>query len=100
VKVPPWELSVHPGVVESYEWSESADEIAQIVSCRTVYSDRQIEMMAKTETKVILFRLICHFANPLPYEELKQLRVVGGAIQPITNISDEFFSRIILATER
>ncbi len=83
------------GVVESYEWSQSADEIARIVSRRTVYSDRQIELMAQKETKVMLFRLICHFDNPLPYAELERLRVVEGPIQSITNISDESFSRII-----
>lgn len=88
------------GVVESYECSESAGEIAQIVSRRTVYSDRQIEEMAQTETKVMLFRLICHFEPPLPYADLKRLRVVSGPIQSITKISDESFSRILRATER
>lgn len=88
------------GVVESYEWSESADEIARMVSRRTVYSDRQIEEMALTETKVMLFRLICHFENPLPFAELERLRIVSGPIQSITNIPDESFSRILRATER
>lgn len=88
------------GVVESYEWSESADEIARIVSRRTVYSVSQIEEMAQTETKVMLFRLIHHFDNPLPFAELKRLGVVSGSIQSITNISDESFSRILRATGR
>lgn len=88
------------GVVESYSWSDSADEIARIVSRRTVYTDRQIEQMAQTETKVMLFRLICHFEPPLSFAELKRLRVVRGAIQSITHIPDESFSRIIRATER
>ncbi|MGJ0483730.1 MAG: GNAT family N-acetyltransferase [Methylomicrobium sp.] len=88
------------GVVESYQWSESANQIAQIVSRRTVYSDQQIERMARTETKVMLFRLICHFENPVPYGELNRLRVVTGSIQSITNITDESFSRILRATKR
>ncbi|MDO8990064.1 MAG: N-acetyltransferase [Sideroxyarcus sp.] len=88
------------GVVEKYVWSDSADEIARIVSRRTVYSDRQIEEMAETETKVMLFRLICHFDNPLSYADLKRMRVVRGPIQSITNISDESFSRIHRTTER
>ena len=88
------------GIVESYDWSDSADEIARIVSRRTVYSDYQIEEMAQTETKVMLFRLISHFENPLPYAELRRLRVIRGPIQSITNISDESFSRILRATER
>lgn len=88
------------GVVESYDWSDSADEIAGIVSRRTVYSDRQIVEMAKTETKVMLFRLIHHFENPLSFAQLKRLRVVRGPIQSITNISDESFSRILRAAGR
>ena len=82
------------GVVESYEWPDSADEIARIVSRRTVYSVNQIEVMAQTETKVMLFRLIHHFDNPIPFTELMRLRVVRGTIQSITNITDESFSRI------
>ena len=88
------------GVVESYKWSESADEIARIVSRRTVYSDEQIEDMAQTETKVMLFRLICHLENSVSYAELQRLRVVQGPIQSIVKISDESFSRILRAAER
>lgn len=89
------------GIVERYEWSESAEEIAEIVSRRTVYSDEQIEEMAETETKVMLFRLICHFDPPLRYAALRRrLRVIKGPIQSITKITNESFSRIIRATER
>ncbi len=88
------------GVVESYQWSESAGEIARIVSRRTVYSDRQIEEMAQTETKVMLFRLIRHFENPLWFADLRRLRIVRGPIRSITNISDDSFPQILRATER
>ena len=88
------------GVVEQYEWSESADEIARIVSRRTVYSDRQIEEMAQRETKVMLFRLIRHLDNPIAFATLRRLRVVSGSIQSIIRISNESFSRTLQATER
>lgn len=88
------------GVVESYEWSESADEIARIVSRRTVYSDQQIVEMARSETKVMLFRLIKHFENPVSFEELQRLRIVRGYIQSITRISDGAFSSILRSAER
>lgn len=88
------------GVVESYQWSESADEIARIVSRRTVYTDRQIEQMARTETKVMLFRLISHFENSVPYAELRRMRVVSAPFQSIIHISDESFSRILRAAQR
>lgn len=87
-------------VVESYERSQSADEIARIVSRRTVYTQQQIEEMAHTETAVMLFRLIHHFENPVKFEDLRKLRVVSGPIQSITRISDESFSRILRAAER
>lgn len=88
------------GIVESYTWTDSSDDIARIVSRRTVYSDRQIEEMARTETKVMLFRLIGHFENPVSYAELQRLRIVTGPIQSITHINDESFSRILRATQR
>jgi hypothetical protein len=88
------------GVVESYQWSESADEIARIVSRRTVYTDRQIEQMAQTETKVMLFRLISHFENSVSYAELRRMRVVSAPFQSIIHISDESFSRILRAAQR
>jgi hypothetical protein len=88
------------GVVESYNWSTSAADIARIVSRRTVYNNRQIEEMAQVETKVMLFRLIRHFDNPVSLPDLRRLRVVTGNIQSIRHISDESFSRILRATER
>ena len=89
------------GVVEQYECSESADEIARMVSRRTVYSGAQIVEMAQRETKVMLFRLVKHFDNPISFQSLRRpLRVVAGNIQSITHISDESFSRILRAAER
>ena len=88
------------GIVEDYTWTTSADAIAQIVSRRTVYTDRQIEQMARTETKVMLFRLIRHFDNPVSFEQLLRQRVVSGYIQSIIRISDESFSRVLRAAER
>ena len=89
------------GVVERYEWMGQADEIARLVSRRTVYTDAQIAAMTGDETKVMLFRLIKHFDNPVPFQQLlRPLRVVRGNIQSITRISDESFSRILRAAER
>ncbi|MBU2830093.1 GNAT family N-acetyltransferase [Acidithiobacillus ferriphilus] len=83
------------GVIERYSSSTSSAEIAQLVSRRTVYSLEEIESMAQSETKVMLFRLIEHLENPMTYVTLKQLGVVNGPIQSITKISDGSFSRII-----
>jgi hypothetical protein len=88
------------GVVESYQRSHSADEIARIVSRRTVYTQQQIEEMARTETTVMLFRLIRHFRNVISFQHLRDLGVVRGPIQSIIGIADESFPRILRAAER
>ncbi|MGH7945972.1 MAG: GNAT family N-acetyltransferase [Opitutaceae bacterium] len=88
------------GVVEHFEVSQSAADIARLVSRRTVYSQREIVDMAERPTKVILFRLIEHLPNRVSYEWLRQNRVVHGYIQSIRTINDESFSRILRAAER
>lgn len=88
------------GVVERYEVHVDATNIMQIVSRRTVYSQRDIEMMAKTPTKVMLFRLANHFHFSIPYSALTRQGVVTGPIQSITKISDDSFSRILRLSQR
>lgn len=85
------------GVVERYEMSQSATEIARLVSRRTVYSQPEIEEMATTPTKVMLFRLVQHLTTPIAYTWLRQNRVISGPIQSILRIDDESFSRILHA---
>jgi len=53
------------GIEERYEVHESATNIMQLVSRRTVYSQKEIEAMASTPTKVMLFRLAGHFQVPI-----------------------------------
>lgn len=93
------------GVIERYETMGQPDEIARLVSRRTVYSDAQIADMtrnnARGATKVMLFRLIRHFDTPVSYEMLQSpLNVVSGPIQSITRITNESFSRILAAADR
>lgn len=89
------------GVIERYEAIGRADEIARLVSRRTVYTETEIADMTRPETKVMLFRWIRHFESPIGYQQLlRQLRVIRGNIQSITQISDESFSRILDAASR
>lgn len=88
------------GVIERYESMNQAEEIARLVSRRTVYTDAEIADLTGANTKVMLFRLIKHFEQPVTYNELLQLRVVRGYIQSITRIDDESFSRILAAAHR
>jgi hypothetical protein len=83
------------GIVERYEVHADATNIMQIVRRRTVYSQRDIETMAKTPTKVMLFRLTHHFTKSIPFSALTQHGVVSGPIQSITKISDDSFSKIL-----
>lgn len=86
------------GVVEQYACMSEPDEIARVVSRRTVYTDAQIASMTGDHTKVMLFRLIEHFEDPVPLNRLlKPPRIVNGYIQSITHITDESFSRILAA---
>lgn len=83
------------GVVERVLASRDVDEIVKAVRRRTVYSQHQIEEMAKRTTKVMLFRHIQHFDTPISYQALLDQRIVYGPIQSITRIDDESFSRIM-----
>lgn len=87
------------GIVEHFEVSDSATDIARLVSRRTVYSEQEIMDIAQRLTKVILFRLIEHLPNRVPYNWLQQNRV-RGPIQSIRCITDESFSRILRAAGR
>lgn len=87
------------GVVERYEVKTNADEIAQLVSRRTVYSMADIAGMADRarSVKVMLFRMIKNFDRPVTLEQLRQLQIMRAWPQSITEIRDESFSRILTA---
>ena len=88
------------GIVERYEVHESATNIMQLVSRRTVYSQKEIQAMASTPTKVMLFRLAGHFQVPITYSSLQHESIVSGPIQSITKISDDSFSRLLRLSQR
>jgi GNAT superfamily N-acetyltransferase len=83
------------GVVECYEVHNDAAKIMQVVRRRTVYSQKDIELMARTATKVMLFRLIGHFPEPVAFSSLISEGIVSGPPQSITKISDDSFSKLL-----
>lgn len=83
------------GVVEQYETHTEAARIMQLVSRRTVYSQSEIEAMTDNSVRVMLFRLVGHFNNPIPRESLKRDAEISGNLMSITKISDDSFSRIL-----
>lgn len=88
------------GVVDVFKTLQQADEIASLVSRRTVYSQREIEDMAGTPTKVILFRLIEHLPLQVNYAQLQDGCGVAGPIQSIRKIQDDQFRKILKAAGR
>jgi hypothetical protein len=87
------------GVVEEFHVSQDADEIAQMVSRRTVYSLDQIRQMANKSTKVFLFRIVKHFANPIPFAWMKSNGIVNGSIQSTFKMDDSKYSRLMKYAE-
>lgn len=83
------------GVVESYETLDKAEVIAGRVKRRTVYSMEEIEEMASRPTRVMLFRLVRHFATPLSQSWLEENAILNGSPQSITSISHDAFERIL-----
>jgi len=83
------------GVVEDFQSLSDSAEIARLVSRRTVYSMRDIEVMAARPTRVMLFRLVRHFVNPVSYAWLRDNQIVRGYIQSIRAIGDDAFTRVL-----
>jgi hypothetical protein len=83
------------GVVESYETLDNAETIASRVKRRTVYSMDEISTMVKQPTRVMLFRLVRHFQQPLDLGWLKSKHITKGAPQSIVKISDAAFKEVL-----
>jgi hypothetical protein len=83
------------GVVESYETLDNAETIASRVKRRTVYSMDEISTMVKQPTRVMLFRLVRHFQQPLDLAWLKSNHITKGAPQSIVKISDAAFKEVL-----
>lgn len=83
------------GVVEDYQGLADADEIARMVSRRTVYSMNEIRTLAEKLTKVMLFRLVHHFDRPVSYHWLLENGIVKGRTQSITSIPHTAFERVM-----
>lgn len=88
------------GVVDRFEMLTDAARIASLVSRRTVYGIDEINRMASSLTKVILFRLVEHLPSPVSFDQLLSRAVVRGPIQSILRLSDESFSRVLTAAGR
>jgi hypothetical protein len=83
------------GIVEQFQIESNAEQIFQWVAKRTVYSFDEIATMAGSNVKVILFRLIAHLEDPVPFKRLKELKTITGPIQSIISVSKDKAIKII-----
>lgn len=88
------------GVVDKFKVLQDAAEIASLVRRRTVYSQEEIEAMAATQTKVILFRLAEHLPQQVSYTQLQRDCNIAGPIQSIRRVQDDQFTKILSAAGR
>ena len=88
------------GVVDKFKVLQDAAEIASLVSRRTVYSQAEIEAMAATQTKVILFRLVEHLPQQVSYTQLQRDCDIAGPIQSIRRVQDAQFTKILNSAGR
>lgn len=82
-------------IVDKFSVLKDASAIASMVSRRTVYSQTEIEEMANSDTRVILFRLIRHLKIPLKSSLLESNCGIKGPIQSIRKINDDQFKKIL-----
>lgn len=85
------------GIVDRFEILEDPAQIASLVSRRTVYSHQDIETMAKTPVKVILFRSIKHLSRSVSYKQLQKDCGIAGPFQTIRRVQDDQFAKILAA---
>lgn len=77
------------GVVDHFYIEREPEKILQWVSKRTVFTYEEIQEMAGSDVKVILFRFIRHLNNNVSFKRLKEIDVVKGPIQSITKLNKE-----------
>lgn len=83
------------GVCESVHYDlRDGDEIRKIVGKRAVFSESDINEMAKAGTHVLLFRWHFDLNNFISYKKLLDSGVLSGPLQRITMISEQAYDYI------
>ena len=77
------------GIAEDTFRSEQANEIAQYVGRRTVYTYSTIKEMCSKPVLAVKFRIVCPFSETISLQKLRQHGIVKGQPQSITQISTE-----------
>ncbi len=84
------------GVVESVRYGlTDSVEVLAMVAKRTVYTEREIELMVRKPTTVILFRHHFHLPLPIKLNQLTSIGILKGAPQSIVEIADAQYRRVL-----
>lgn len=82
------------GVVERVMRSKDSNKIAATVGNRTVYTITEIELLAKAEALVLIFRHMENLKNPVGASKLHEFKI-KGQIQSIRKIKEDTYTSII-----
>ena len=83
------------GIVEQFIIESDPEKILQWVAKRTVYKYSDIESMAGSDVKIILFRVIHHLDNLYYFDKMIKDKIINGSIQSITKISRDNLWKLI-----
>ncbi|MBS3795282.1 MAG: EVE domain-containing protein, partial [Candidatus Thorarchaeota archaeon] len=84
------------GVVTQVSYDvEDAEKITRMVGKRTVYSKKEIQGIARSETLVLLFRLHFDLERSIELEELVDAHIIRSAPQSIGEISHDRFETFL-----
>jgi len=83
------------GVLEEVKYGlTNPDSVSRIVGKRSVFTRRELQDFAETETTVLLFRWHFDLDNPISYKQLKDDDILSAPLQVMSEITDEEYKYI------
>lgn len=82
------------GIVEQSQRLSGADAVLAAIGKRSVYSQSEVEQMAKKEILVIHFRFIRHFDAGVLLDVLKERKILAGPPQSIQSLPEKKYLKL------
>lgn len=83
------------GVLDEFKKDlTSPEEIINTVGNKTVYSEKEINEIAKKPATVMIFNMHFHLSNPVSFDTLKKKEILKGPPQTITEITNTSYEKI------
>jgi predicted nucleic acid-binding protein len=89
--------SIEPvGVLDEVVYTKDIDEIKKLVRRKTVYSDTDLEQMArgKQAVTVLIFRLLYYLESPVKFQSIKTLESYTNNFQTITTLTETDYNHL------